>query len=76
MTQNICCGYFAFDRTLIVEMVMGLAQYRETQHVEVESYGLAQCFSYLFHSIAPFSLSTRRFRPPSLIKRTQGSTFK
>ena len=29
-----------------------------------------------FYSIAPFSLSTRRFRPPSLIKQTQGSRFK
>jgi len=29
-----------------------------------------------FYSIAPFSLSTRRFRPPSLEKQTQGSRFK
>jgi len=41
MRQNICRGYFAFDRTQMVEMIMWLAQYRETQHVEVWSYGLA-----------------------------------
>jgi len=35
MRQNICCGYFAFDRTQMVEMVTRLEQYRETQHVEV-----------------------------------------
>ena len=29
-----------------------------------------------FYSIAPFSLSTRRFGPPSLLKQTQGSRFK
>ena len=32
--------------------------------------------SQLFYSIAPFPLSTHRFRPPSLIKQTQGSKFK
>jgi len=36
---------------------------------------LDQCFSNIF-SIAPFSLSTRRFRPPSFIKQAQGSKFK
>ena len=35
MRQNICRGYFAFDRTQTVEMVTWLAQYRETQHIEV-----------------------------------------
>jgi len=30
----------------------------------------------LFHYIAPFSHSTRRFHPPSLIKQTEGSKFK
>jgi len=35
MRKNISRGYFAFDRTHMVEMVMWLAQYRETQHVEV-----------------------------------------
>jgi len=34
MRQNICRGYFAFDRTQMVETVMWLAQHRET-HVEV-----------------------------------------
>ena len=29
-----------------------------------------------FYFTAPFSLSTRRFRPPSLMKRTQGSKCK
>ena len=33
-------------------------------------------FLKLFYSIAPFSLSTRRFRPPNLIKQTQGSKLK
>jgi len=47
MRQNIRCGYFAFDRTQMVEMVTWLAQYRETQHVEVLSYGLA----YSLHSV-------------------------
>ena len=32
-------------------------------------------FLKLFYPIAPFLLSTRRFRPPSLIKQTQGSNF-
>jgi len=41
MMQNICHGYFAFDRTQMVEMVTWLAQNREAQHVEVSSYGLA-----------------------------------
>jgi len=31
----MCCGYFAFDRTQTVEMITWLAQYTETQHVEV-----------------------------------------
>jgi len=34
MRQNICSGYFAFDRTQMVEMVMWLAQRRETRHDE------------------------------------------
>ena len=29
-----------------------------------------------FYSITPFSLSTRRFLPTSLVKQTQGSKFK
>ena len=33
-------------------------------------------FLKLFYSIAPFSHSTRHFRPPSLIKQTQCSKFK
>jgi len=33
-------------------------------------------FLKLFYSIAPLSLSTRRFRSPSLIKQTQDSKFK
>jgi len=32
-------------------------------------------FLKLFCSIAPFSLSTHLFRPPSLVKQTQGSIF-
>jgi len=47
MGQNICRGYFAFDRTHMVEMVTWLAQYRETQHVDVESFGLA----YSLHNV-------------------------
>jgi len=47
MSQNICYGYFAFDRTQMVEMVTWLAQYRETQHVVFQSYGLA----YSLHNI-------------------------
>ena len=35
MRQDICRGYFAFNRTQMVEMVTRPAQYRETQHVEV-----------------------------------------
>jgi len=35
MRQNICRGYFAFNRTQVVEMVTWLAQYRKTQHVQV-----------------------------------------
>jgi len=31
MGQNICRGYFVFDRTQMTEMVTWLAQYRETQ---------------------------------------------
>ena len=42
MRQNICRGYFAIDQTQKVEAVMWQAQYRETQHVAVWSYGLAQ----------------------------------
>ena len=30
MGQNICCGYFAFDRPQMVEMVTWLTQYTET----------------------------------------------
>jgi len=41
MRQIICRGYFAFDRIQMVEMVTWLEQYRETQRVEVSSYGLA-----------------------------------
>jgi len=37
---------------------------------------LKPVFLKLFYSIATFSLSTRRFRPPSLMKQTQGSKFK
>jgi len=33
-------------------------------------------FLQLFYSIAPFALSTRRFRPLSLVKQVQGSIFK
>ena len=33
-------------------------------------------FLKLFYSFAPFLPSTRRFRPPSLIKQTQGSKYK
>jgi len=33
-------------------------------------------FLKLFYSFTPFSLSTRHFRSPSLIKQTQGSKFK
>jgi len=40
-------GYFAFDRTQIVEMVTWLVQYRETQHVEVQSRG----FGYSLHNV-------------------------
>jgi len=47
MKQNICSGYFAFDRTQMVEMVTWLAQDRETQHVEVQSYGPA----YSLHNV-------------------------
>jgi len=32
-------------------------------------------FLKLLYSIAPFSLLTRRFRTPSLIKQTQGINF-
>jgi len=32
-------------------------------------------FLKLFYSIDTFSHSTRRLRPPSLIKQTQGSKF-
>jgi len=37
---------------------------------------LKPVFLKLFYSIATFSLSTRRFRPPSLMKQTQGKKFK
>jgi len=47
MRQNTCRGYFAFDRTQMVEMVTWLAEYRETQHVEIKSYGLA----YSLHNV-------------------------
>jgi len=47
MKQNICRGYFPFDRTQVVEMVMWVAQYRETQHAEVWSYGL----DYSLHNV-------------------------
>jgi len=47
MRQNICPGYFAFDRAQMVEMVMWLVEYRETQHVEVESYNLP----YSLHNV-------------------------
>jgi len=49
--QNISRGYCAFDRTHMVEMVTWLAQYRETQHVEVWSYGLA----YSLHIVDKYS---------------------
>jgi len=51
MSQNICCGYFAFGIPQMVEMVTWLAQYRETHHVVVQSYGLA----YSLHSIEKHS---------------------
>jgi len=35
MRQSTCRGYFAFNRTQVVEMVTWPAQYRETHHVEV-----------------------------------------
>jgi len=47
MRQNICSGYFAFDRTQMVEMVTWLAQHRETQNVVVQSYGL----TYSLHNV-------------------------
>jgi len=42
------------------------------KQAEMRMLTLDQCLK-LFSSIAPFSLSTRRFRPPGLIKETQGS---
>jgi len=47
MKQNICLDYFAFDITQMVEMVMWTVQYRETRHVEVESY----CLAYSLHNV-------------------------
>jgi len=41
MRQNICYDYFAFDQTEMIEVVTSQAQYGETQHVEVQSCGLA-----------------------------------
>jgi len=38
MRKNISCGYFAFDRTQMVEMVTWLTQCRETQHAEVTAW--------------------------------------
>jgi len=35
MRQIIHSGYFAFDQTEMVEVVMLQAQYRNTQHVDV-----------------------------------------
>jgi len=43
MRQNICRGYFTFDRTQMVEMVMWLAQYRDTT-----SWGLNLWLSLFF----------------------------
>jgi len=43
--------------------------------IEQDSW-IRPVFLQLFYSIAPFSLSKRRFRPPSLLKQTQGSKFK
>ena len=57
MRQNICRGDFTFDRTQMVEMVMWLVEYRETQHVEVESYGL------------PYSLHNVDKQPPNACPR-------
>jgi len=47
MRQNTCRGYFAFNRTQVVQMVTWLSQYRESPHVEVWSYGLA----YSLHNV-------------------------
>jgi len=47
MRQDICRDYIAFGRTQTIEKVMWLTLYRETQHVELWSYGLA----YSLHNV-------------------------
>jgi len=42
----------------------------KSEQRNVKRFDIEQC------SIAPFSLLTRRFRPSSLIKQTQGSKHK
>jgi len=41
MRQNICRGYFAFDKTQMLEVVTWREQHRDMQYLDVESYGLA-----------------------------------
>jgi len=45
-------------------------------HLFVLQPSFKSVFLKLFYSIAPFSPSARGFRPPNLIKQTQGSKFK
>jgi len=55
------------------EIYKTLTKFKKTQFIERK---LCSVFLKLFYSIAPFSLLTRRFRLPSLIKQIQGSKFK
>jgi len=77
MKQNICHAYFAFGRTQMVEMVLGQAQFKERQHVEVQSHGLA----YTIRNVdkkqgwCNWTCSGQWFLPAAWFSRVQQSIF-
>jgi len=81
MTYEVLLEIFSMEKlNRLLHRNCSVNFYRITPfHINAESnlsWPARPVFLKLFYSIAPFSLSTRRFRPPSLIKRTQGSNFK
>ena len=77
MTTKRHCSMLAFGRGASNQAVApGITRPLHATGAMCIIHQSISVFLKLFSSIAPFSLSARRFRPPSLIKQTQGSRFK